>query len=176
MPTVPLHPALVHVPLGLALALPLVAGGLAYALWRGLAPRRTWLVAVALQAVLVAGGVAALRTGEADARRVEPVAGEAAVEAHEEAAEVFLWGAAAVLALAVTVLALPDRLAAAAALAATAGTLAVSVLAVRTGKAGGELVYARGAAAIYAGTAPADGAHAQARRHDRDQHHPGDER
>ncbi len=151
MSTVPLHPALVHVPMGLALALPLVAAGLALALWRGRVPRRTWLVAVALQALLVAGGVAALRTGEPEARRIESLVGEGAVEAHEEAAEAFLWGAGAVLALAIAVLAAPARLAAAAALASTVGTVAVAGLALRTGKAGGELVYARGAAAAYAG-------------------------
>jgi hypothetical protein len=40
MPNVPLHPALVHLPLGVAIASPFVAWGLALALWRRLLPRR----------------------------------------------------------------------------------------------------------------------------------------
>ena len=165
MPTVPLHPALVHVPLGLAFILPLVAAGIAFALWKGLLPRRSWLVLVVLQAVLVAGGAAALRTGEQEEDRVERVVGEAVLHEHEEAAEVFLWGAAIVLAGAAAVLVLPARAAAAGAFTVLAGTLVVTALAVRTGQAGGELVYRHGAASAYgaapsgAVALPASGAH-----------------
>jgi len=96
MTYVPLHPALVHLPLGLSIVLPLVAAGMAFALWRGLVPRRTWGVVVGLQAALVVGALVALKTGEREERRVEPVVGETALERHEEAAEVFLWGSAVV--------------------------------------------------------------------------------
>lgn len=149
MTTVPLHPALVHVPLGLAFVLPLATVGLAFALWRGLVPRRTWLVAIGLQAVLLAGAGVALQTGERDEKRVERITGEAAIEAHEEAAEVFIWGAAIVLAVAVAVTVVPRRTAGAVAALAAAGTFVVAGLAYRTGKAGGDLVYARGGAAAY---------------------------
>lgn len=159
MPTVPLHPALVHVPLGLAFVLPVVAAGLALALWRGYLPRRSWIVVIVLQALLVAGGAAALRTGEQEEDRVERVVGEAVLHDHEEAAEAFLWGAAVVLAGAAAVLVLPASAAPAGAMAVLAGTLVVTALAVRTGKAGGELVYRHGAASAYgaatAGTAAA---------------------
>jgi hypothetical protein len=152
MTTVPLHPALVHVPLGLAFALPLVTAGLALALWRGLVPRRAWLVAVALQAMLLAGGAAALRTGEGDEKRVGSFVAKSLVEAHEHAAETFLWGAAAVFGLTAAVLAVPRRATALCAAVATAGTLLVGALAYRTGKAGGELVYVNGAARAYTAT------------------------
>lgn len=155
MPTVPLHPALVHVPLGLAFILPVLAPALAFALWRGAVTRRTWLVAVALQALLVAGGFAAMQAGERDGDRVERAVGEQAVERHEEAAEAFLWGAAVVLAIAAVASVVPARAAAACAAIAAVGTFAVAGLAYRTGKAGGELVYARGAAVAWAGAAPA---------------------
>jgi uncharacterized membrane protein len=154
MPTVPLHPALVHVPLGLAFVLPLASAALAFALWRGLLPRRAWLIAVALQAVLLAGAGVALQTGERDEKRVERITGEAAIEAHEEAAEVFIWGAAIVLGAAAAVMVAPRRTTAALAAVAAAGTFVVAGLAYRTGKAGGDLVYARGGAAAY-GTAAA---------------------
>jgi hypothetical protein len=156
MTTVPLHPALVHVPLGLAFVLPIVAAGLAFALWRGVVPRRVWLVAVALQALLLAGGAAALRTGEGDEKRVAAVVGKSLVEAHEHGAELFVLAAAVVLGLTLAVLAVPRRAAAGFAAIATAGTLVVVGLAYRTGKAGGELVYVRGAAKAYAPAAPGD--------------------
>lgn len=85
----PLHPALVHLPLGLAAVLPIAALGLALALWRGWLPARAWVGLVVLQAMLVAGGVVALRTGEADEERVERTVGEASIEAHEHAAQRF---------------------------------------------------------------------------------------
>jgi len=171
MTYVPLHPALVHLPLGLSIVLPLVAAGMAFALWRGLVPRRTWGVVVGLQAALVVGALVALKTGEREERRVEPVVGETALERHEEAAEVFLWGSAVVLALTAAGLAVPERSAAAVATAAAAGTLVVAGLAFRTGKAGGELVYVRGAASAYQaapGVAAGDLARPAAHR---DEHH-----
>jgi uncharacterized membrane protein len=154
----PMHPALVHVPLGLALAMPLVAGGLALAIWRGLLPRRAWLVAASLQLLLVAGGAAAYLAGEREERRVERVVGKELIESHEDRAEAFLWAAGAVLAVALAGLALPERRVPAAAAVATAGAIAVAALGVWTGKAGGELVYRHGAASAYSGATPTAGA------------------
>ena len=87
MSGLPLHPALVHLPLGLAFVMPFLALILAWALWTGRAPRRTWAIVVALQAVLLAGGLLALRTGEAQEDRVEPIVGETALGRHESAAQ-----------------------------------------------------------------------------------------
>ena len=150
MDPMPLHPKVVHLPIALALVMPLLAGGL-LAAWRAnVLPRRTWSVAVALQALLLASGAAGLRTGEAEEERVEKVVAERLIEAHEEAAEVFVWGSGAVLLLALGALAVRDeRKARAIALAATAGTLVVLFLGYRTGQAGGELVYQHGAASAY---------------------------
>ncbi|HYQ81996.1 MAG TPA: DUF2231 domain-containing protein [Anaeromyxobacteraceae bacterium] len=142
----PLHPALVHLPLGLALATPLLSGGIVLAAWRGWLPRRAWVAAVALQGLLVAGGVAAVVTGHRDGDRVEKVVGEEAVDAHEERAEAFVWTAGAVLALAAAALAVPARAAAPLAALSLAGMVAAAVLAYRAGQAGGELVYRHGAA------------------------------
>ncbi len=65
MSSLPLHPALVHLPLGLAFVMPFLAVSLAWALWVRRVPRLTWAIVVALQTVLLAGGLVALRTGEA---------------------------------------------------------------------------------------------------------------
>jgi len=154
----PLHPVFVHLPLGLAVVMPLVAGFLLLAWWRDWLPRRSWWIAVGLQALLVAGGVAALQTGEADEEAVERVVSERAIESHEEAAELFVWAAGAVLVLG-SAAGLLSREAPARLLAAgtVAGTLAVLGLGVVTGHRGGELVYVHGAAAATAAPQAAPG-------------------
>lgn len=169
MPTLPLHPAVVHVPLGLAFALPLVTAGLALALWRGLVPRRAWVIAIFLQALLVGGGVVALKAGERDEDRVERVVGKQPVKAHEEAAEAFVWSGAFVLAVATAALLVPGPASAAVAAVAAAGTLAVAFLGYRAGEAGGELVYRRGAASAFVPSAPPPAPLvSEGRRHHRD--------
>lgn len=154
------HPKLVHLPIALALLMPLVAGGLALAWWRKWLPWRGWLVAIALQAVLLGSSVLALRSGDAQADRVETVVPETFIEQHEEAAEVFTWATAGAFALMVGAALLRSRKKIALPLAAlaTAGTLAVTGLGYRVGEAGGRLVYQHGAASAYTSTAPATAA------------------
>jgi uncharacterized membrane protein len=152
----PFHPQVVHLPIALAVLMPLVAGGLFVAWWRGWLPRRTWLVAVVLQSVLLGSSLVALRTGEADEERAEAIVPEPALERHEEAATAFVVSSAIVLAIADAAAALRrERLARALACVATAGTLAVLWLGYRVGDAGGKLVYEHGAAAAY--STPASG-------------------
>jgi len=152
---------LVHLPIALAVLMPILSFGVLVAWWRGALPRRTWAIVVTFQLLLVGGGLVAMRTGSAEEERVEDVVGEAAIHAHEEAAEVFVWGSVGVLALSALALLLRDerrsRLAAA---AAALGTVAVLGLGYRVGEAGGALVYRHGAASAYAdpsgGTAAPD--------------------
>ncbi|MBK7864289.1 MAG: hypothetical protein IPJ65_37960 [Archangiaceae bacterium] len=150
----PQHPFFVHVPIGLAVLMPALTLGLWASWWRGWLPRRVWWVAVGLQAVLVASSLVALRTGHADAERVEATQGEAAVDRHEDAAERFGWGAAVTLAVALSAALLRSqrgsRIAGAATVAATLGVLWLGYL---TGSAGGRLVYGDGS-----NTGPAAGA------------------
>jgi uncharacterized MAPEG superfamily protein len=145
----PLHPALVHLPLGVAMALPLVAGALAAAIWRGKLPRRAWVVVVGLQLLLLAAGAAAFAAGDREEHQVEGIVSERLVDRHQERAERFLQAAAAVLVVAAAGSMLPDRLAGGAIALGTAGTVAVAALAIRTGASGGELVYRHGAASAY---------------------------
>ena len=155
------HPKTVHVPIALAILMPLVSGGLLAAWFTGLLPRRVWAIAALLQALLVGSGFLALRTGEVQEERVERVVAEKLIEAHEEAAEAFVWGAGAILLLHLAgTLIRREGTARAAATAATVGTLVVLFLGYRTGEAGGRLVYQHGAAAAY--TNGAAGGHAGA--------------
>lgn len=155
----PLHPKLVHLPLGLAVVVPLVTLALLVAAWRRWLPSRVWAIPMLLQLLLVVGGVAALKTGEPEWGVVDKLVPEAALEAHEEAAEGFVWAGGAVLALMLAApgaarLAKRERAGRVFAVAAAAGTLVVLALAVRTGQAGGQLVYRHGAAGAYSSSPP----------------------
>jgi len=168
------HPKLVHLPMALGALMPLVAGGLLLAWWRTWLPARTWVVAVALQLLLVVSGVVALRSGEAEEERVERVVAERLIEEHEEAAEAFVWASGAALGLMLLGLAMAGRGAGlAAAGAATLATGVVFVLGYRTGEAGGALVYRYGAASAYVGSAAAAAGEA-APPHERDHDHDDD--
>lgn len=153
----PLHPKLVHLPIALAVLMPLLTGVLWIALLRGWLPLRAWLLAVGAQVLLLGSSVLAMRTGENDEDRVERFVPEAALEAHEEAAERFTWAAGLVLLLSLSPLLLHRRPRAAShgALVTTVGTLAVFWLGYQVGQAGGELVYRHGAAAAFVGNNPA---------------------
>ena len=163
------HPKVVHIPLALGVLMPLIASGLALAWWRGWLPWRAWLVAVGLQAVLLVAGVVALRTGEAEKERVERIVSESLIEAHEEAAEVFVWGSGAVLAMMLAAAAFSQkRSGLPIAAVATVGTLVVLGLGYRTGQAGGSLVYEHGAAQAYTTSGAGDTRTAPAPRGDDD--------
>ena len=150
MPEVPdpLHPALVHLPIALAVLVPGFALLGILSIRRGLLPARTWAVVLLLQALLVLSGWLALETGEDQEERVERVVAERHIEAHEEAAERFQWIALATLAACVAGL-LPARRGEVARLAALALAALGLVAGVSVGHSGGALVYEHGAAAAY---------------------------
>jgi hypothetical protein len=144
----PLHPAVVHLPIALAVLLPALALGAALAIRAGWLPVRTWVVVVLLQLALFGSGWLALKTGEEQEERVEDVVSERRIEAHEEAAERFVTlaaGAALVSAAGLLGGGL-GRLGRAATVIAAGAVLAAGVA---TGHSGGELVYRYGAADAY---------------------------
>lgn len=152
---VPLHPSMVHLPLGLALVIPLLALGIAVAYRRGLLPKPAWWAVIGTQLLLVGSAVVAMRSGEAEEDAVERLVPHAAIEAHEEAATLFLWVAVAALVLSLAVaLIRSERIARPLALVAALAAFVVTGLGVNVGRAGGELVYVHGAAAGYARTPP----------------------
>ena len=136
--------------MALAFIMPLLTLALVLAWWRKWLPARAWSIAVVLQLLLVASGVASLRSGEAEEERVEQIVEESFIEAHEEAAEAFVWTSAGVLVLMAIACGFASRpfglpLAA----LASVGAFVVFGLGYRTGKLGGELVYKHGAASAY---------------------------
>jgi uncharacterized membrane protein len=157
----PLHPAVVHFPLVLAILLPLFAAGAVWSIRRGGDSRRTWVVPLLLTAALVGSAYVALQTGEAEEDRVEAVVSEAVLHEHEEAAERFLVLSGVLLLVAGAGLIRGD-LGRAARLITVVGSLAVAAAGVQVGAAGGELVYRHNAASAYADRAAAEPAPAPA--------------
>lgn len=159
----PLHPAVVHFPLTLALLVPLVSlAVLALIRWR-VVSARAWLAVVALQALLAGSTWLAVETGEHEEEKVERVA-ERLIEEHEESGERFLV-LASIGILVMGAGLLPGPVGAAGRVVGVAASVAMLVLAVRVGHPGGELAYEHGAASAYASDARNDRAPA-ARRHD----------
>ncbi|MGB2715817.1 MAG: DUF2231 domain-containing protein [Vicinamibacterales bacterium] len=151
MTSLPLHPAVVHVPLGLAFVIPALAIGFAWAVWSGRVRLRAWIVIAGLQAVLFGAGLLAMNTGEREEDRVEAVVPDAALDRHEMYAEQFLWATGITLVLAGLVPVLRQRALSKALMSATiAGSLVVAAAAVRVGHAGGQLVYVHNAGSAYA--------------------------
>ena len=149
MDGVPLHPALVHVPLGLAFLLPFLALAAVFAWWKGWVPKRAWAVIVVLQLVLLGAGLYVKQTGEHEARVVRRIFPRGTIHPHSEAADWFVWGTGVTLVIAGLGLALKGRKAQWAATAATVATFVVAAIGVRVGHLGGQLVYQKGAAMIY---------------------------
>jgi len=144
----PLHPAVVHMPIALAILVPALALLAAVLISRKLTPPRTWLALVLLQGLLVGSAWLALETGEEQEERVEKVVAERHIEAHEEAAERFqLAGVVGLVVVAAGLL--PGPAGGIGRGAAVLVTLAVLAAGVPVGHSGGELVYRHGAANAY---------------------------
>lgn len=144
----PLHPAIVHFPIVLAVLLPPAALVALLVLRRGRSARSVWAVPLALAAGLALSSWVAVESGEAEEDRAEAVVPRDAIHEHEERAEQFiafsvvLFGVAAAGMLGGT----PGRAARA---VATVGALVLLPLGWRVGSSGGDLVYTHGAASAY---------------------------
>lgn len=146
MGSVPLHPAIVHIPLTLAFLLPLFAIGAGFTAWHGGSAGRRWMVVPVLALLMFATALVASSAGEQDEEKVERVVPGAALEAHEEWGEAFVWSAAGTLLVAFFGMAQGAAVRRGAIVATTVGSVAVAAVAFQTGRLGGELVYEHGAA------------------------------
>lgn len=153
----PLHPAVVHLPIALAILVPLFAIGALIAIMRGAKPLGTWGVTTALVATLALSSWVATETGEDQEDKVESVVPDAAFETHEEAAEQFF--DLTLLVLGISALGfLPRQAGTGARIVATLGSVALLVAGYRVGHSGGEMVYKYGAASAYVEPSAANGA------------------
>lgn len=156
----PLHPAVVHFPLVLAVLIPFVAIVALVLARRTAAPRRPWALVVIMAAGLALSAWVAVETGEQQEERVEAVVPESAISHHAAAAETLLWSSAALFVIALGGMA-SGRLGGAVRGVTVAGSVVLLLLAFRVGDSGGRLVYTHGAAQAYVsgadGMAPAFG-------------------
>lgn len=146
----PLHPAVVHFPIVLAVLLPFVAAGTLWAIRRGARPVKAWAIPIATAAALTLSSWVAVETGEREEEKVEGVVAESSLHRHEEQAERFLVlsGILFVITGAGLLRGRPGR---AARLGATLGALGLLALGAQVGHAGGNLVYRDNAAKAYTG-------------------------
>jgi hypothetical protein len=145
----PLHPAVVHLPMALAVLVPLFAIGAIVAIRRGARPMRAWGVALAMFGALSLSSWVSLETGEQAQERVENSVPRPALHAHNDAAEQFMAISVGVLFFA-GVGVLSSRTGSAARAVATFGSVVLLVAGYRVGHTGGALVYAYGAGSAFA--------------------------
>ena len=144
----PLHPAVVHLPVAIAVLVPIVAVAALVFIRRGARARTAWGVTVALLGALLLSGWVSLKTGEQQEERVEDVVAGRSIHVHEEAAELFLATSAAVLATSLAGL-VGGRIGQAGRWVATLGTVGILGAGWNVGHTGGMLVYRDGAASAY---------------------------
>lgn len=147
----PLHPAVVHFPIVLAMLAPFFVLGALWAMRRGVATRKAWGLAAAVLAALSLSAWVAVQTGEQQEDRVEDVVAHAPFESHEESAEAFLLMTAGVLGVALLGF-VGGPVGRVARVATAAGTVLLVAGVARVGYSGGELVYRYGAASAYTQT------------------------
>jgi uncharacterized membrane protein len=150
----PLHPAVVHLPIALAILLPAAALLAFFLRSRGSSWNHAWLPVVFAAAALALSSWAAVETGKDQEEVVERVVPEEALEEHEERGEVFLWGAVLVFLLVAAGLA-PGKAGHVLRLLSAAAMAVLLFLGYRVGHAGGELVYRYGAAQAYTASSTA---------------------
>lgn len=144
----PLHPAIVHLPIGLALAAPFFAAGAMWAIRRGVSRKKAWGLTLVILALLVVTAYIGLATGEADEHVVEAVISERLIDVHEEAGKLFFSITLGVLVAGGVGLA-SGSVGRTARILTLAGTIAAVVSAWVTGHTGGDLVYRHGAASVW---------------------------
>jgi uncharacterized membrane protein len=145
----PLHPAVVHFPIGLAFLVPLFAIGAIVMIRRGARASRAWSIPLIGAAALALSAWVAVETGEGQGERVEKVVGEPALESHEEMAELFLTGSVILVLISAAGLA-PGAIGKSARILTAAGAVVLVAGVARVGHSGGQLVYQHGAASVYA--------------------------
>lgn len=144
----PLHPAVVHFPIVLAVLIPFVAAFALLVIARGASARSAWSLVLVVAAGLALSSWVAVETGEDQGERVERVVPESAIERHEGAAETLLVSSLVLLVITAGGLA-PKRLGRAARVVAVPASVVLLVMAFRVGDSGGQLVYTHGAASAY---------------------------
>lgn len=139
------HPAIVHLPIGIAMVLPLVAGYCAWRAWSSPARSANWALVPVLAVIAFGAGKWAEETGEEVEELVEAYVDHELIHHHEEAGELFVLLAGITCALALAAFVLPSEKARRVAMAMVLiSALATAGCALRAGADGGEIVHEHG--------------------------------
>lgn len=156
----PLHPILVHLPLGLCMVMPVIALCIALGIRKKLFTAKLWLLVVVLQAVVFGSAFAAMKAGGHEEEKVEKIVAEKFIHEHEEAGETFVMISGIILGIAVLGLFSKKSFGQLAIILTVLASIASVILAIEAGHSGGSLVYLYGAGKAYQveqGSAPAQG-------------------
>jgi uncharacterized membrane protein len=146
----PLHPAIVHLPLALTFLLPVLVLVFAWAIKAGKMSKEMWLVIIGLQVLVTATGYISLETGETDEEKVSVIVGKDVIHQHEEAAEIFVGTTVIALASGIVVWFLQPGFQDKGRYAVVLLSLLPVFFAFRTGQLGGNLVYRLGGGSAHA--------------------------
>jgi uncharacterized membrane protein len=144
----PLHPAVVHFPIVLAIILPVIAIAALVVITRGRPVRPLWLVVVLFAGAVTASAWASVETGEDQEELVEKVVGDDPIHEHEDAADLFFLLSGISLAIIAAGL-LKGRPGEIARWAGCSASIVVLAAVINVGHTGGELVYVHGAGKAY---------------------------
>ncbi len=150
----PLHPAVVHLPLALTFVLPALIIVFIWAIRSGKMSREMWVVIVGLQLLITASGYISLELGETDEEKVSKVAGILLMQTHEQTAEIFVGTTVVSLAVGVVAIFLQAQFQIYARLGVLVLSLISCVFAFKTGQLGGEIVYAQNGASVHSNASP----------------------
>lgn len=144
----PFHPAIVHFPIGLALAAPFFIAGGIWAIRRGTSRGKAWGLAFVILALLAVTNFISLQTGEADEHVVEAVVPEWLIDRHEDSGKRFFFITLVVLGIGAVGF-VSGTVGRVAQFLTFAGSIVALVSAWNTGHTGGDLVYRHNAAAAW---------------------------
>ncbi len=148
----PLHPAIVHIPMGLTVLLPVITLVLGLLYFRNFIGKKGLIAVSLLHLMLGASSYMALETGEEEEDKVERVVNESHIERHEEKAEVFMVATIVLGIFSLVIFMVPTGILFNVSLSALiVAQLGLGFLGYQVGHSGGELVYVYGAGQAYTG-------------------------
>lgn len=145
----PIHPMLVHLPLGLSLILPLLILIFLILIKLGKMDSKLWSIIIGLQLLLTFSGYVTITTGENEEEIVKEVVSKKLIALHETKAEMFVGASVITLVLSVGSFFIDRKFQFKTHLTVLAASLFTVFLAFRAGESGGRLVYEHGAASAY---------------------------
>lgn len=146
---VPFHPLIVHLPIALAIILPILILVFAFMIKTQKMSQQAWLVIIGLQIAATVSGYVALDSGEQEEHQVSKVLDKKLIHHHEESAEIFVGSTVLALVISIAAYFLRKEIQFYLQLGVALIAVVSCFLVYRTGSSGGELVYVYGAANAY---------------------------